>query len=48
MSYDYTYAYPKGPGDARFDYTVRWNYSDYGLTVDVPVPPVAPRPPVEK
>jgi hypothetical protein len=48
MSYDYTYAYPQGPADARFDYKVRWNYSDYGLPVDVPVPSLAPHNPREK
>lgn len=38
MTYDYTLTYPEGPGDARFDYTVRWDYSDYGVKVDVKLP----------
>jgi hypothetical protein len=38
MTYDYTLTYPEGPADARFDYTVRWDYSDYGVKVDVKLP----------
>jgi len=48
MAYNYTLAYPKGEADAKFYYSVRWTYSGYGKPVDVQVPPVAPRRPVEK
>lgn len=48
MAYDYTLAYPKGEADARFYYSVRWSYSGYGEPVDVKVPSVTPRRPVEK
>jgi hypothetical protein len=47
MSYDYMLAYPKGEADAKFYYSVRWAYSDYGSPVDVQVPPVT-TPVIEK
>lgn len=47
MSYDYSEDYPNGPAKAKFDYKVRWEYSDYGTEVNVQLPPKRYSPPVK-